>query len=468
MKMNRRGFLALAATAGAGSLAGCRTSVPGIASGRCVNGKLRLGVIGTGSIARGSDIPGISTHRRIEMAAFCDVDTAQYASIKAKFPKAGYYQHWREMLDREDLDAVLVATPDHSHCLIMSEVMRRGLHLYGQKPLCRSFAQNRQLESLAASTGVVTQTGAQITAWECDRHTVELLRSGVIGTVEKVWVYSNTGIYEKFAERKWPLPTEPIPATMDWKAWLEGAPERPYISKQYTHLRWRVFRDFGSGWLGDMGTHLMLPIWMGMGLDRPVSAKASVFDCGWSADLKREFLPLFTHITWQFPGVKATGGKPFEVEWCDGVKEAKLSAAFLPEGEVSKLGKGSARPPLTAEYLLPPELEKLGKGCLWGELPIQGRVVKGSEGWLISTHYNRPPIVLDKQGKQLPMDLPGLEPVSSHYHEFVDCCLDGGKATTDFSMACKVTDWLLLGRAAINRPGQSVAMSDCLTGKMDV
>lgn len=459
--LNRRNFLGLTATAGAASLSGCVTGEgPAVTSGRSPNGKLRIGVIGCGGIARGEDIPGLASHKRAEMVAFCDIDTAQMDSLKAKFPKARYYQHYLDLLNKEELDAVLVATTDHTHCEIMSEVLKRGLHLYGQKPLCRSFAENRQLERLAAEAGVVTQLGAQVTPWSCDRETVALIASGKIGRIEKVWIFSNSGYYAKMLPRKWPLKAAPVPATLDWKGWLASAPYRDYVPKTYAHFTWRAFRDFGSGWLGDMGTHLMLPVWMGMDLGKrvPLSAKASVYDCGWSAEMKRQYLPLYTHVTWQFAGVKATGGQPFEVEWCDGPRDGSLPKEFIPEGKVSEIEANKIDMRVPDEFLPPKKFLKLGEESVLGKLPLQGRVIKGSNGWIISTHYNMPPVMLDKNGKRLPLWIPHVAPVQSHYHDFIECCLDGGKATTDFSWTCKLTDWLLLGRKAIDNPGVDVTI----------
>ena len=459
MKSNRREFLkGLGLMAAVPVVGGCASTVPGISSGRSPNGRLRVATIGCGGIGKGADIPGFASHKCVEMAAFCDVDLAMMEPLRAKYPKARFYQNWREMLDKESPDAVVVATPDHNHCLIMSEVMRRGMHLYGQKPLCRTFAECRQLESLAASSGVVTQLGAQITPWECDRHTAELIRRGKIGRVEKVWVFSNSGYYAKLLPRKWPLTPSPVPESLDWKGWLEGAPFRPYVAKTYAHFTWRAFRDFGSGWLGDMGTHLMLPVWMGMELGRtvPLSAKADVFDCGWSDEMKRQYLPLYSHVTWQFPGVKASDMKPFEVEWCDGPRDGTLPKEFLPEGKTDEIAGNKISLSVPDIFLPPRAFEALGKESALGELPIQGRVVKGSDGWLISTHFNKPPVMLDAKGKRRPIDLPFLEPVGSHYHDFVDCCLYGGKAATDFGWSTKLVDWLLLGRVAIDNPGKDV------------
>lgn len=444
MNVNRRGFLGLAACAGAFGLSGCK-GFPAIVSRKSPNGVLRFGAIGCGSQGQ-SDISRFKTHKRIEMAAFCDVDRAILDTKIAKdFPKAALYQDWRAMLDREDLDAVLVATPDHSHALIMEDVMRRGIHLYAQKPLCRTLDEIRRLEEAAAASGVVTQLGTQIAPWQCDRYTAELIRSGRIGTVKKVWLFSSTGVYLNLVDRSKPIVTAPVPKTLDWKAWLEGAPERPYSDEIYHPFRWRVWRDFGSGWLGDMGSHLFSPVWLGMELGKsvPTRVTAEVMDDGWTAEQRRQFLPQVAHVTWEFPGVKATGGKPFEVEWFDGPKNWKKF-------------------PIPEKFLPPKRLEELAAKTPYGKLPMQGRVVEGTEGVLFSTHFNVEPVILKTSGGAegeafvakndgtFEMKMPYQEPVQSHYHDFIECCLDGGTPLSSFDWTTKLTETIVRGNMAIN------------------
>ena len=450
MSINRRGFLGLTAGAGLFGFSGC-AGFPAITSRKSPNGVLRFGAIGCGGQGR-SDISRFKTHRRIEMAAFCDVDRAILDTKIAKdFPKARLYQDWREMLDKEDLDAVLVATPDHSHELIMVEAMRRGIHVYGQKPLCRTMDEIRRIESAAATSGVVTQLGMQIAPWQCDRYTAELIRSGRIGAVKKVWLFSNTGVYLNLLDRTKPIVTAPVPPTLDWKGWLEGAPARDYSPEIYHPFRWRAWRDFGSGWLGDLGSHLYSPVWLGMGIGKnvPTSVTAEVMDDGWTAEQKRQFLPQVAHVTWRFPGIKSTDMKPFDVEWFDGPKNWKKF-------------------PVPEKFLPPKRLEELAAKTSYGKLPMQGRVVEGTEGILFSTHFNVDPVILPTKGKDageafvakndgsFAMKMPYIEPAQSHYHDFIECCLDGGTTLTSFDWTTKLTEAIVRGNMAIANPGQKV------------
>ena len=464
MTIGRRSFLGLVGSAGAGAAAfGSSSAVPGVSCGRSANGRLRLAVIGTG--CQGShDIKYFARHRRLEMCAFCDADLRQLEPHRAVFPKARFYQHWREMLDKERPDAVLVATPDHLHFEMMSEVLGRGVNLYAQKPLCRTFDESRRLRELAESSGAVTQLGTQIAAWECDRFTVLQLQEGVIGKVEKVWIFANSGYYPKMMQRALPSGLDPIPRELDWGEWIGSAKPRPFKEGLYHPGVWRAWRDFGSGWLGDMGSHLFSPIVLGMGLQNvlPTYAKAEGYAPGWTDEMKREFFPLCEHVVWNFPGVPATGMKPFEVEWCDGPIPGSVPAGLLLPGNLADkvaAGKDISVP----DAFLPPKFAvEMGKRSQWRHLPWQGRLVKGTDGWMFSSHFNLPPVLFDRDGNSMKLSLPYDEPVGSHYSDFVDCCLDGGRPRSDFSWATRMTEYLILGNLAIARQGETVRAADAM------
>ena len=455
----RRGFLGMSAASGLLAMSGC-AGVPAVTSSRSPNGRLRFAAIGCGR--QGSyDIAQLASHRRIDVVALCDVDFAILKNLSAKYPKAKLYQHWREMLDREAPDAVLVATPDFSHADIICEALGRGIAVYGEKPLCRTLEECERIDRAVAAAGVPTQLGTQIAAWSCDRQTEVLLASGAIGEVRKVWLFSNTGVFERLVDRKWPMASSPVPETLDWKAWLGKAPARDYVAEVYHPFRWRAWRDFGSGWLGDLGSHLFSPVWLGLGMGRvtPTSVTAKVRDEKWSAEMRRQFLPIEAHLKFTYPGIKSSGGKPFEVEWCDGFEQAKSETSkdlFLAKEDVAKFSSKSAS---SADEFLPPRrFREMAAKTPIGELPRQGRVVEGTNGWLISTHFNQPPVTLDKTLKPRPLStLPYLEPNPTHYHEFIDACLDGGKTRSNFGWTVKLTETIVRGNLAIAEAEKKLA-----------
>ena len=457
--VNRRGFIGMSAASGLFTMSGF-AGAPAITSSRSPSGRLKFAAIGCGR--QGTyDINQIASHRRVDLVALCDVDFAILKNLSAKFPKAKLYQRWREMLDRENPDAVLVATPDFSHADIVCEALGRGIAVYGEKPLCRTLEECARIDRAVANAGVPTQLGTQIAAWSCDRHTEALLANGAIGEVRKVWLFSNTGVYERLVERKWPLEAAPVPETLDWKAWLGSAPARDYVAAVYHPFRWRAWRDFGSGWLGDLGSHLFSPVWLGLGMGRatPTSVTATVRDEKWSAEMRRQFLPMVSHLTFTYPGIKASGGKPFEVEWCDGFEEAKSESSkdlFLSKEDVAKLSSKTASS--ASEFLPPQRFRDMAAKTPIGTLPRQGRVVEGSDGWLISTHFNQPPVMLDRNMKPRPLSsLPYLEPNPTHYHEFVNACLDGGTPRSDFGWTVKLTETIVRGNLAIAEAEKKLA-----------
>ena len=453
MKTNisRRAFLGAAGSAGLFGLAGCK-GFPAILSCKSPNSLLSHAAVGTANMALG-DLKGLMSHPKLKVTALCDVDE-NFLKIAAKLcPGARLYRNAHEMFAAEEgrIDSCNVSTPDHTHAAYIADALKRGLNVYGQKPLCRTVAECREVERLAAEKGVVTQMGTQIAAHSCDRETAEFLRTGAIGTVERVWIFSNRG-GQSTADHTWPLKASPVPATLDWKTWLGNAPARDYAEGAYHPTVWRKWIDFGSSWLGDLGLHLLSPLWIGMELGRtsPLSVDAEV--TREAAELERQFWPRNSHVVWHMPGVKASGGKPFDIEWCDGNvlerdgKDAKLGNG----GGAERLaGKNRVKASLEAKYFPPALFRELYAKTPIGEQPLEGRVVQGSEGWLLSVHCKSSPYVVLKSGAVLPP--PKVPVVPSHWHEYVNCCLEGGTPTSSFAWAGHLTEMVVLGNEAMRK-----------------
>lgn len=429
--LSRRRFLQVGAAAAAAPVVG----FPAVVKLRKPNELLSHACIGTGNMAR-ADLNGLRSHREIHITALCDVDANYLAAAKTICPDARVYRNAFEMFEKEGtaIDSVNVSTPDHTHAQYVLEALRRGLNVYGQKPLCHELADCRRIERLAAEKKAVTQMGTQIASWECDRKTVAALRRGVIGEVKHVWLFSTRRGEPTPAHFAWPIQEDPIPETLDWKLWLGPAKYRPYSAKVYHPCTWRKWRDFGTSWLGDLGLHLMSPVWLGMELGKngPTSVVAEVSDDDWTPEQRAQYWPSMSHLTWTFPGVKATGGKPFKVEWCDGFDNVsfRIEPKFLP----------------------PAFLQDIAARTPHGKLPLQGRVIEGTEGWILSTHYVKQPYIVLKNGKTI-VDAPDVATVCSHWHEFVNCCLQGGKAQSDFGWTARMTEMSLMGNAAQLTPG---------------
>jgi predicted dehydrogenase len=227
------------------------------------------------------DMEQFLANPRVKVTALCDVDASFLAAARKLVPDARIYRDWRELLASEGdrIDSLNVSTPDHTHAVIAANAMRRGKHVYCQKPLCKYMDESAALRALAANSGVVTQLGTQIAAGSCERTAVEAMRSGMIGPVRRVILFSTRNAGSRM-ERTVPLPA-PVPATLDWDKWIGPAPMRPY-SPVYHPLNWRIFTDFGSGWVGDLCIHLASCVWLGLGIGRtmPSAVRADVnADC---------------------------------------------------------------------------------------------------------------------------------------------------------------------------------------------
>ena len=223
-------------------LVGCRTSNRKISA----NDKLNLGIIGVANRAA-ENFSAVSNQN---IVALCDVDDNYLRGASQKCPAAKTYNDFRRLLDRNDLDAVVVSTPDHIHAPATIMALRRGLHVYCEKPLTHTVSEARLVAETARKHKSVTQMGTQIHAEKNYRRVVELVRGGAIGPIEEVhhWVGS------VWAGR--PLTTGPvdIPDTLHWDLWLGPAPERPY-DPAYIPMHWRGWWDFGGGSMSDMGCH---------------------------------------------------------------------------------------------------------------------------------------------------------------------------------------------------------------------
>jgi len=449
MKTSRRGFLGLAGSAGLFGLAGC-AGFPAIVSRRSPNGVLSHACVGTGNMALG-DLKGLKSHPKIQITALCDVDSRYLAAAAKLCPNARLYRNAFEMLEAEGdrIDSVNVSTPDHTHAGYVIDALERGLNVYSQKPLCTRIEDCRRIEELAAKSGAVTQMGTQIAAHPCDRQTAEFLRRGTIGSVRKVWVFSNRG-GQSNAVHTWPLKPTPVPDTLDWKTWLGPAAYRDYVAGVYHPQAWRVWRDFGTSWLGDLGLHLLSPVWIGMDLGKtsPLNVTAEVPpEFG---EAPRHYWPRNSHVVWHMPGVAASGNLPFDIEWCDGnIVERDNCEGF--KDRYSSVGKRTGKPSVKAsmdpKFFPPAFFKDLFAKTPIGKQPLQGRVVEGEEGWLLSVHYDVAPAVVLKNGRVLTP--PEVGPAPTHWHEYVNCCFDGGTPTSSFAWAGRMSEMVLLGNAAM-------------------
>jgi len=285
--------------------------------------KLRLACIGLGGKGQ-SDVMNSSSE---DIVALCDVDFARGEKIFNQFPNAARYRDYRQMLTEmgDQIDAVTISTPDHTHFPAALMAIEMGKHVYVQKPLTHTIGEARVLKAAALKARVVTQMGNQGHANEGTRMLKEWVEAGVIGSVREVHAWTDRPV--------WPqgivLPaTDSVPPTMDWDLWLGCGPVQDY-SSQIAPFKWRGLWDYGCGALGDMGCHLLdAPFWA-LNLRGPVKVSAE------SEGNSATSCPKWSVVTWEFPARGAL--PPVKIKWFDGGKKPPLPQEM---GKDEQLGKG--------------------------------------------------------------------------------------------------------------------------------
>lgn len=227
--------------------------------------RLNIGVIGVGN--RGEEnLAGVTSEH---MVALCDVDDNFLAAATRKFPKAKKYNDFRRLLDRKDLDAVVISTPDHTHAVIAVAALNRDLHVYCEKPLARTISETRTVAATARGRRLATQLGTQIHAGANYHRVVELIQANTIGAIREVhvWVKGSLGNKER------PTDTPPIPKHLHYDLWLGPVPYRPY-HPSHVPFEWRHWWDFAGGTLADLGCHHMDLSHWALGLRYPEAVEA--------------------------------------------------------------------------------------------------------------------------------------------------------------------------------------------------
>jgi len=332
--LNRRQFLkgSAATAAAAAAFSIVPRHVLGAEGVKPPSEKLNIAGIGIGGQGGGvlKELAGEN------IVALCDVDSRKAGGQFKAYPGAKQFKDYREMLDRmgKDIDAVMIATPDHMHAPITMAAMRAGKHVYVEKPMAHTIEEARAMTKLAKETGLVTQMGNNGHGGEGLRLTREYILAGAIGTVKEIHGWSDRPGTAK--SKWWPQPaTRPAagaqpPADFDWDLWLGAAPDRPY-GEGYHPFKWRGWFDFGTGALGDMAVHNLDPAFYALDLEAPVAA-----DCR-AGTMGQETYPDWQVITFEFA---ARADRPaVKMYWYDGGKlPAEPADAF--EGKFSLSDNG--------------------------------------------------------------------------------------------------------------------------------
>ncbi len=418
--LSRRKFLGAAVAAVQivpGYVLGLRGQTP--PSGRLGIAGIGVGGMGRNNLKRCADGNAI--------VALCDVDPNYAAKTFQEHPGAKTYVDYREMLEKQkDIDAVVIATPDHTHAPIAMACMRAGKHVYVQKPLAHSVFEVRTMTEAARQHKVVTQMGNQGRSGDGARLVCEWIWSGAIGTVREVHAWTNRPVWPQSIEVARPTETPPAPAGMDWDKWIGPAPYRPY-HPAYHPGNWRAWCDFGTGSLGDLGCHILDCVVWAMKLKYPVSVEGCIstywHDLWKKTEPRNENFPRSTIVRYGFP---ARADMPaIDVTWWD----------------------GGMTPPR------PPELEE---GRQMGDSD-GGVLFVGDKGKLVCGCYGKSPRLIPESSMQaFKRPEPTLERIpggeNGHEADWLRACKGGPAADSNFDVSGPLSEMVLMGNLAVRFP----------------
>ena len=402
--LSRRGFIGNSAIAVAGFTIVPASVVSGMGH---ISPSDKLNIAGIGIGGKGaSNLSNIAKTQNI--VALCDVDWGDRPGrIFNTFPNAKKYKDYRIMLDKQkDIDAVIISTPDHTHAVISLDAIKRGKHVYTEKPLTHTVHEARVLTAAAKQYKVASQMGNSGQAGNGPRRLREMIWDGVIGPVREVHVWtdrSNRGFSDTYWPQgvKRPEDAPPSPEYLDWDLFVGPAPMRPY-HPAYHPFKWRGWWDFGCGSLGDMGCHTFDPIFRALKLKYPTSVQAV------STLVNQETYPLGSMVNYEFP--EREGMPPVSLTWYDGgLRPLRLSE--LADGDQMDAGG---------------VIFVGDKGKIYGD-----KILPSS----LRDSYKAPQ--------------PYIPSSPGHMEEWILACKGGDPAGSNFDWAGPLTESVLLGNIAL-------------------
>ena len=409
-KIVRRTFLGGLSSASAASLA------TGSALARKSPNEIpNLAAVGVGGKGW-ADSQGAAKHANI--VAFCDVEQTKsgkrggFASAARTWPRARRYTDWRVMLEKEkNLDGLTVSTPDHMHAPVTMTALQQGIGCYTQKPLTRTIHESRKVTEVAARVGVATQMGNQHHSGSSYRTLVNIVQTGLLGKIKVAHAWSNRPIWPQGIKR--PSQSAAPPRDLLWNLWLGVAPDRPFAAGVYHPFKWRGWYDFGTGALGDMGCHIIDPVYWALDLTAPDTILCE------GPEPAKETFPKEERIYYEFPGTARTAGKTIKVTWHDGGKLPDPSECDLPAGT---------------------------------KLPANGCMFVGEQGVAVCPHGSGKLPDLYPKEKFKGLDFQ-VYPSTDHYRQWVDAIRGEGKPSSGFDYAGPLCEAVLLGCVASRSPG---------------
>jgi predicted dehydrogenase len=413
-RTSRREFLRGAATAVAAFTIAPRHALGAVAASP--SDKLNIACIGIAGRGE-ANLDGVSVEN---VVALCDVDMRRTGKAFSRFPNAKQYRDYRKMLDEmhRQIDAVVVSTPDHTHAVAAMAAIKRGKHVYCEKPLAHSIHEIRQLMNAARKYKVVTQLGNQGHSFNDIRTFCEWIWDGAIGDVKEIHAACGA-IHCRINELPRLKEEHPVPPELDWDLWLGPVKFRRY-HPMFLPGRWRAWMPFGSGTIGDWVCHVVDPVFWALDLGSPatVQAQAEGYDPKEHADT----FPRGTIITFEFPARGKRG--PVKLVWLDGVNKIPRPDDLEPGRQVPDTG-----------------------AIVIGD---KGKIMYGSHG---AGGVKIIPEEKMKAYKRPPQTLPR---VRDHYHDWLEAIRNNRQAGSNFGYGGPLAELAQLGIVATKMLGRKL------------
>ena len=429
--ISRRDFLGSAASAAAFTIV--PAYVLGAEGQKPPSEKLNIATVGAAGMGRWNTKRCADAGENI--VALCDVDDKRAADVYNEYPNARKYRDFRKMLEEgKDIDAVIVAPPDHTHAVAAMMAIKLGKHVYCQKPMTHTVYEARKLTEAAREAKVATQMGNQGHSSEGIRLICEWIWDGAIGPVREIHAWTDRPVWHQGIDR--PKDTPPVPPEFDWDLWLGPAPERPY-HPTYHPFGWRAWVDFGCGALGDMACHILDPAFWALKLKYPLTVEASLATRNnpnntWEKIGVVETYPNASMIHFKFPArekMKKVEMPEVKVHWYDGGLEPQRPEILEPEREMG---------------------DKDG-----------GVLFIGDKGIIMCGCYASNPRIIPeikmKEYKRPERTLPRVTNGSDgHEQNWIDACKGGPAACSNFDYAGPFTETVVMGNLALRVPWKTL------------
>ena len=413
-RTSRREFLRGAATAVAAFAIAPRHALGAVAASP--NDKLNIACIGIAGRGE-ANLGGVSGEN---VVALCDVDFRRTGKAFRNFPKAKQYRDFRKMLDEmhRQIDAVVVSTPDHTHAVAAMAAIKRGKHVYCEKPLAHSIHEIRQLMDAARNYKVVTQLGNQGHSFNDIRTFCEWIWDGAIGNVKEIHAACGA-THCRINELPRLKEEHPVPSELDWDLWLGPVKHRRY-HPMYLPGRWRAWMPFGSGTIGDWVCHVVDPVFWALDLGSPATVQAQAE--GYDPKKHADTFPRGTTITFEFPARGKRG--PVKLVWLDGVNK-------IPRPEDLEPGR---------------------------QVPGTGAIVIGDKGKIMYGSHGAGGVRIFPEEKMKAYKRPPetLPRVRNHYHDWLEAIRNNRKAGSNFGYGGPLTELAQLGIVATKMLGRKL------------